>query len=75
MESPSRKFIEEEPVCGISITSDKAMPTTVAGMAMISPMAGPMIPMSNKAFRSGILPPIFIMAPKVPKGGNGEGMK
>ena len=73
IESPSCNPIDAESF--ISITLDKLIPTIAAGRATASPSAGPMIPISKRALRFGILPSIFITAPKVPKGGRGEGMK
>jgi len=58
---------------GIGLESKSPKP--IAGRAKKSPPNGPETPISRSAFRLGIGLLLFIMAPSVPKGGKGKGMK
>ncbi len=51
------------------------MPRMIKGMETMKPDNGPEIPISKSAFLLIIIPFILIIAPRVPKGGKGRGMK
>jgi hypothetical protein len=61
--------------CAIGITVESLKPITIAGMLNRRLVKGPATPMSKRAFRDEIVPPIRMTAPNVPKGGKGNGKK
>ena len=51
------------------------MPRMMKGIETMNPDKGPAIPISKSAFLLMIMPFILMIAPRVPKGGKGNGMK
>lgn len=54
---------------------DNFIPMIIKGIETIKPDKGPAIPISKSAFLLMMIPFILIIAPRVPKGGKGIGMK
>jgi hypothetical protein len=54
---------------------DIFMPKIIKGIAIMKPDKGPAMPMSKSAFLLIIIPFILIIAPNVPKGERGKGIK
>jgi hypothetical protein len=62
-------------MCELGITLESFKPITIAGILRIRLIKGPATPVSKRVFREETVLSMRITAPRVPKGGRGNGRK